>query len=73
MKIEKLFKMAEKFFDMGKKKQKKNGEKKAKLESALDEKIVSMKAKIKNSDSKKKKEKLKVELTVLEEIRKKCD
>ena len=73
MKIEKLFKMAEIFFDMGKKKQKKNGDKKVKLESALDKKISSMKDKIKNSNSKKKKARLKIELSILQQLRKSCD
>lgn len=68
MKIEELFRKAGKLFDVDNK-QKNNGVKMEKLKSSFDKKISSVKDKIKNSNSKKRKAALKKELNVLVEIR----
>ncbi len=70
MKIEELFKKAEKFFDMGKKKQKNNNKKRKKIINSLDKKISLIKDKIKNSSNKKKKEQFKKELNILKKLKK---
>lgn len=71
MKIDKLFKKAEKFFGMDKDEQKKNIEKKEKLLAALEEKILSMKVTIKSTENIEKKENLKKELDVLQKLKEK--
>jgi len=70
MKIEILFEKVEDFFEMGKKKQKKNTKQKDKLVSKLLEKITSKKEKLKNTKNKDKKEQLKKELTILKKLEK---
>ncbi len=71
MKVEKLFKKVEEFFGMNKKKQKTKNNKKEKLKDSLNDKISSLKKKIKNTNNKQKKYKLKEELIVLIKINKK--
>lgn len=71
MKIDKLFKKAEKFFGMDKDEQKKNIEKKEKLLATLEEKILSMKVTIKSTENIEKKENLKKELDVLQKLKEK--
>lgn len=68
MKLEKLFKKLESFFDMDKKEQIENKNKKEKLSNLLDEKIENKKEKIKSSINKTKKEKLKAELEILKKL-----
>ena len=72
MKIEELFKKAEKFFGIKDSKSKK-AKKQIKLLSALEEKISSIKQKIKKADSKKKKKELKKEISILKKLRKDCE
>jgi len=67
MKFEKLFKKIEKFFYTDKENIDK--EKKDKLIVLLEDKIESIKEKIKDSSSKTKKEKLKKQLNALKELR----
>ncbi len=67
MKIEELFKKAEKFFSIDKEKR----DKKEKLESLVEKKISSIKDKIKDADSKKKKEELEKKLEILIDLQKK--
>ena len=71
MKIDKLFKIAESFFNMGKKKQKKNCDKKQNIELSLDKKIDSTKQKIKKTESKKRKAELKENLKILKKLKSK--
>jgi len=69
MKIEELFKKVEKFFNMDKKKQKSKNGKRDKLKLSLEKKIVSKKAKIKETSSEDKKKILQKELKVLKKLR----
>jgi hypothetical protein len=69
MKIEKLFKLAQKVFILDVKEDKKSEEKKDELLKSLDKKIASMKDKIKDTDSKKKHEELKKEIDILIKLR----
>ena len=71
MKIEKLFKKIENFFNMDKVERKQNNSKKDKLKLSLEKKIFSVKAKIKETSKKEKKENLKKELKVLKKLRSK--
>ena len=68
MKLEKIFKKAEKFFGMDEKKQKKKVEKKDRLKFSLEKKISSMKGKIKKMENIQKKDELKSELEVLNKL-----
>ncbi|MBU0721729.1 hypothetical protein KJ877_10330 [bacterium] len=65
MKIGRLYKKLEKFFSKGKK----DEEKREDLLNALDEKIASMKEKMKKSEDSNKKEELKKEIEALIEIK----
>ena len=73
MKIEELFEKAEKFFGMQKDEQKKNGEKRNELILLLEEKINSMKEKIKECEDEEKKDELKKETEVLQQLKKDCE
>lgn len=73
MKIEELFEKAERFFGMGKDEQKKNGTERKELIFLLEEKIDSMKDKIKECDDNEKKEELKKEVEVLGQLKKDCE
>jgi len=73
MKIEELFEKAEKFFGMEKDEQKKNGEKRNELMLLLEEKINSMKEKIKECEDEEKKEELKKKTEVLQQLKKDCE
>lgn len=68
MKLDKLFKKLETFFEMEKSEQKDNKEKKSKLKNLLAEKIVNKKQKIKISQNSEKKAKLKEELKILKKL-----
>jgi len=69
MKIEKLFKKAEKFFGMEKEEQEKNVEKRDKLIRLFQEKILSKKKKIKESECSEETQELKKEIEILKKLR----
>ena len=71
MRVEKLFKKIEKYFNKSKEKQLENLDKKKKLKITLDEKIKSKKNKIKNCNNRDKKIELKEELSVLKKFKEK--
>ena len=73
MKIEELFEKAEKFFGMQKDEQKKNGEKRNELMLLLEEKINSMKEKIKECEDEEKKDELKKETEDLQQLKIECE
>ena len=73
MKVEELFKKAEIFFGMAKDEQEKNGSEREELIFLLEEKIDSMKDKIKECDDIEKKEELKKEIEVLVQLKKDCE
>ncbi len=73
MKIEELFKKAEKFFNMNKKKREKKQEKKEKLEFLFEKKITSIKNKIKETNNIEKKDKFKKKLEILKKLRYKIE
>ncbi|MEA1955081.1 MAG: hypothetical protein U9N02_01140 [Campylobacterota bacterium] len=73
MKLEKLFKKVEEFFNMDEQEQEKKVNKKQKLNFSLKEKIEAMKKKIKATDNKEKKKKIKDELDVLKQLLKKLE
>lgn len=68
MKIAKLFKKLKHFIKMDEQTQSEESKKRQKLESSLEEKIASMKEKIKDSDNKKKREELIEELEMLKKL-----
>jgi len=68
MKLDKLFKKLETFFEMEKSEQKDNKEKKSKLKNLLAEKIANKKQKIKTAQNSEKKAKLKEELKILKKL-----
>jgi len=72
MKIEKLFKKAEKFFGMERDEQIKKTKKSKKLLASIEEKIALIKDKIKNSKNSDKKEEHKRELKVLQQLEEDC-
>lgn len=72
MKIEELFKKAEKFFGLDEEDNKKK-KKKKKLLSALDDKIISIKKKIKAAETKSKKKELRYEISILKKLKKDCE
>jgi len=72
MKIEKIFKKAEKFFGMEKDEQIKKTKKSKKLLASIEEKIVLIKDKIKNSKNNDKKEEHKRELKILQQLEEDC-
>jgi hypothetical protein len=71
MKVEKLFNKLESFFDMNKKEQIEQKDKKEKLSNLLNEKIDNKKKKIKDCTNKEKKHKFKIELEMLRKLLKK--
>ena len=73
MKIEELFEKAEKFFGMEKNEQKNNIEKREELISSIEEKMTSIKEKIKEDDNDEKKEGMKKELEVLQQLKNECE
>ncbi len=73
MKVEELFEKAEKFFGMAKDEQSKNVDKRKELIFLLEEKITSMKDKIKECDDDEKREELKKETEVLQQLKKDCE
>ena len=68
MKIDKLFKKIELFFNMKEDKAKAKEEKRKQLKSSLEKKIVSFKKKIKNTTDKNNKYILKEEIKMLKKI-----
>ena len=73
MKIEELFEKTEKFFGMDKDEQKQNIDKRNELILLLEDKINSMKEKIKECEDEEKKNELKKEIGVLQELKKDCE
>lgn len=69
MKIEKLFKKIENFFNMDKNRQIEKYEKRDKLKLSLDNKILSFKSKIKETTDHDKKAELKQEMKALKKLR----
>jgi len=68
MNIEKLFKKAEQFFMLRKSDQKKKEDKKEKLKTSLENKIASLKKKLKKIDNSDEKKLLKKHLGILKEF-----
>lgn len=73
MKIEELFEKAEKFFGMEIDEQKKNGSKRKELIVLLQEKISSMKEKIRECTDDDIREELKKETEILQQLKKDCE
>ena len=73
MKIEELFEKAEKFFVMEKEEQNQNADKRKELILLLEEKINSMKDKIKECEDEEKRAELKKETEVLQQLKKDCE
>ncbi|WP_415397407.1 hypothetical protein [Sulfurimonas sp. CS5] len=73
MKINKLFKKAEKFFVLDESEQEKKEKKREKLKYSLEKKIASVKKKIKKAQDSDEKSALKKQLDVLVEFREKLE
>jgi hypothetical protein len=73
MKVEKLFEKAEKFFGMEIDERKNNGGKKKELIALLEEKVSSMKEKIRECTDDDKREELKKETEILQQLKKDCE
>ncbi|MCF6310182.1 MAG: hypothetical protein L3J19_06915 [Sulfurimonas sp.] len=73
MKIEELFEKAEKFFGMEIDEQRKNTSKREELIVLLQEKISSMKGKIRECTDDDKREELKKETEILQQLKKDCE
>ena len=71
MKLARLFKKVEDFFGMDEEQRSHKAKKVQKLSSSLSDKIESVKQRIQDSTSKRKKEKLKKKLEVLQKLEKK--
>jgi hypothetical protein len=71
MKIDELFKKAEKFFSMDEKKQEKKRDKKEKLSALVDKKIASVQGKIEEAHSDKKLKELQKKMDILLDLQKK--
>ena len=71
MKLARLFKKLESFFCMDEEKRSHKAKKAQKLSSSLNDKMESIKQRIQDSTSKRKKEKLKKKLEVLQKLEKK--